>query len=110
MTCICVLVGIVASGNGRTGLISMATRSWRATGCARWWVEMDGLADLTILSASARPMPATASTRASRWCDARAWQDGGDEILVFAPVKFVSLPTPWPYDLRPRAYAASNSP
>jgi hypothetical protein len=59
--------------NGRTGLISMAIRSWAATACARWWAEMVGLADSTISSASAPVTHATASTCVSRWCGARAW-------------------------------------
>src|SRR5262249_56803224 len=77
MICTFALVVIMVLGNGRTGLISMATRSWAATGYARWSVGMGGLAASPISSASARAMLATASTRASRSCGARAWQDGG---------------------------------
>ena len=74
-------------------------RFGRNRGFGKWphWTHFDGyqvmggnrlralvggdgrFAGSTILSASARAMPATAFMRASRWCDARAWQDGGGE-------------------------------
>src|SRR5207249_6076334 len=97
MICTFALVAIVASGNGRTGRISMGTRSWAETGCARWWARMGGLAGSTISSASARAMPATASIRVSRWCGARAWQDAGDEFVFARPVRFVSLQKSYPW-------------
>ena len=79
MICTFVLVVIAASGNGLTGLILMAIRSWPVTGCGRWSEGMDALAGSTISSPSAPAMPATASTRDSPSCDARVWRDGGDE-------------------------------
>src|SRR5262245_64307498 len=81
MICTFALVVIMVLGNGSIGLISMVTRSWAATGCARWSEEMGCLADSKILSASARATRAKVSTRASRWGGARAWQDGGADRM-----------------------------
>src|SRR5262249_14937778 len=97
MICTFALDAIVASGNGRTGPISMVTRSWAVTGCARWWAGTDDLAGSTISSVSARAMPAIASMRVSRWCGAPVWQDGGAEFWLCLPAEVVI------HDLKPRA-------
>src|SRR5262249_7533793 len=82
MICTFALVVIMVLGNGRTGLISMATRSWAATGYARWSAGVGGLGASPISSGSAPAVVAAAASRPSRACGARAWGDGGGNQRV----------------------------